>query len=125
MDQPVGQERVFVQCLPGLESVLQAEARRIGAIRPVTGGLELDGPAGVHAEAALVLRVAERLLLRLAEFPVRRWSEVEAGLGSVDLRGVAEAGAPVVVETALRMSGAPAPRALAATLARMWRRPVE
>jgi putative N6-adenine-specific DNA methylase len=125
MDQPVGQERVFVQCLPGLESVLQAEARRIGAIRAVAGGIELEGPAGVHAEAALVLRVAERLLLRLAEIPVRRWSDVKAGLTSVDLRGVAEADAPVVVETSLRISDAPAPRALVATLARMWRRPVE
>jgi putative N6-adenine-specific DNA methylase len=111
--------------LPGLESVLQAEARRIGAIRVIVGGIELEGRAGVHAEAALVLRVAERLLLRLVEFPIRRWSDVEAGLGSVDLRSVAEADAPVVVETSLRISGAPAPRALAATLARMWRRPVE
>jgi len=125
MDQPVDPERVFVQCLPGLESVLQAEARRIGAVRPVTGGIELEGPAGVHAEAALVLRVAERVLLRLVEFPVRRWAEVEVGLGAVDLGGVAEAEAPVVVETSLRIAGAPAERALAARLARMWRRPVE
>jgi putative N6-adenine-specific DNA methylase len=125
MDQPVGPERVFVQCLPGLESVLQAEARRIGTIRAVGGGIELEGPAGVHVEAALLLRIAERLLLRLVELPVRRWSDVEAGLGAVDLRGVAEADAPVVVEASLRISGAPAPRALAATLARVWRRPVE
>ena len=125
MDQRAGNERVFVQCLPGLESVLQAEARHIGAVRPVTGGIELEGPAGVHAEAALVLRVAERVLLRLVEFPVRRWSEVEVGLSSVNLGDVAGADAPVVVETSIRTSGAPAPRAVAATLGRIWRRAVE
>ena len=125
MDQRAGNERVFVQCLPGLESVLQAEARHIGAVRPVTGGIELEGPAGVHAEAVLVLRVAERVLLRLVEFPVRRWSEVEVGLSSVNLGDVAGADAPVVVETSIRTSGAPAPRAVTATLGRMWRRPVE
>ena len=125
MDQRAGNERVFVQCLPGLESVLQAEARHIGAVRPVTGGIELEGPAGVHAEAVLVLRVAERVLLRLVEFPVRRWSEVEVGLSSVNLGDVAGADAPVVVETSIRTSGAPAPRAVAATLGRIWRRAVE
>ncbi|HET9158472.1 MAG TPA: RNA methyltransferase [Myxococcaceae bacterium] len=125
MDQRAGNERVFVQCLPGLESVLQAEARHVGAIHPVTGGIELEGLAGVHAEAALVLRLAERVLLRLVEFSVRRWSEVEAGLASVNLEGVAGADAPVVVETSIRLAGAPPPRALVETLARIWRRPVE
>jgi len=125
MGQRADHERVFVQCLPGLESVLLAEARRIGVVHPVAGGLELEGPAGIHAEAALVLRVAERVLLRLAEFSVRRWSEVEGGLRSVPLDGVAEPEAALVVETSIRIPGAPAPRALATTLTRLWRRPVE
>jgi len=125
MDQRAGNERVFVQCLPGLESVLWAEARHMGVIHPVSGGIELEGLAGVHAEAALVLRVAERVLLRLVEFSVRRWSEVEARLASVNLEGVAGTDAPVVVETSIRLAGAPPPRALVETLARIWRRPVE
>lgn len=125
MGQHAGHERVFVQCLPGLESVLQAEAGHLGAAHLVTGGIELEGPAGVHAQAALVLRVAERVLLRLVEFPVRRWSDVEVGLRSVRLDGVAEPGAELVVEASIRLPGAPAPRALAATLARSWRRPVQ
>jgi putative N6-adenine-specific DNA methylase len=125
MDQRAGNERVFVQCLPGLESVLQAEARHLGTVRPVSGGIELEGLAGVHAEAALVLRVAERVLLRLVEFPVRRWSEVEAGLATVNLEGVVGPGASVVFETSIRLAGAPAPRVLVETLARIWRRPVE
>src|SRR5262249_47353415 len=125
MGQRADHERVFVQCLRGLESVLLAEARRIGVVHPVGGGLELEGPAGIHAQAALVLRVAERVLLRLTEFPVRRGSDVEAGLRSVQLDGVAEPDAALVVETSLRIPGAPTPRALATTLTRLWRRPME
>src|SRR5215470_5541491 len=125
MGQRAGHERAFVQCLPGLESVLHAEARDIGAVRPVAGGIELEGLAGVHAEAALVLRVAERVLLRLREFSVRRWSDVEAGLESVKLEDVAGADAPVIVETSIRLSGAPAPRAVAEALTRIWHRPVQ
>jgi putative N6-adenine-specific DNA methylase len=125
MGQRGEQERIFVQCLPGLESVLQAEGRRIGEVHPVAGGVEIEGLAGVHAEAALVLRVAERVLLRLVEFPVRRWPEVEAGLRSVHLADVAEPGAAVVLEASLRLPGAPAPRALAGILTRQWQRPVQ
>jgi putative N6-adenine-specific DNA methylase len=125
MGQRADHERVFVQCLPGLEPVLQAEARRIGHVHLVAGGIELDGPAGVHAEAALVLRAAERVLLRLLEFPVRRWPEVEAGLRSARLDEVVGPGAALALEASIRVAGAPAPRALAGILTRLWQRPVE
>jgi putative N6-adenine-specific DNA methylase len=125
MGQRADHERVFVQCLPGLEPVLQAEARRIGHVHLVAGGIELDGPAGVHAEAALVLRVAERVLLRLLEFPVGRWLEVEAGLKSARLDEVVGPGAALALEASIRVAGAPAPRALAGILTRLWQRPVE
>ncbi len=125
MGQRADRERVFVQCLPGLEPVLQAEARRIGDVHPVAGGIELEGPAGIHAEAALVLRVAERVLLRLVTFPARRWPDVEDGLGSARLDGVVGAGDGLVLETSIQMPAAPAPRALAKILSRVWQRPVE
>jgi putative N6-adenine-specific DNA methylase len=125
MGQRADHERIFVQCLPGLESVLQAEARRIGDVQAVSGGIELDGRAGIHADAALVLRVAERVLLRLLTFPVRRWSDVEAGLGSAGLEAVVLPGAGLVLETSTRIPGAPAPRALADILSRLWQRPIE
>jgi putative N6-adenine-specific DNA methylase len=125
MGQRADHERVFVQCLPGLEPVLQAEARRIGDVLPVAGGVELDGPAGIHADAALVLRVAERVLLRLQTFAVRRWPDVEDGLKSTRLDGVIGAGDGLVLETSIRMPGAPAPRALAGILSRVWQRAVE
>ena len=125
MSQRADQEQVFVQCLPGLEGVLQVEARRIGAVHPVVGGIELVGPAWIHAEAALVLRVAERVLLRLLSFPARRWSEVESALRGARLEDVAGPGAALLLETSVQMPGAPAPRALAGSLSRAWQRPVE
>ncbi|HZJ53855.1 MAG TPA: RNA methyltransferase [Myxococcaceae bacterium] len=125
MGQLAERERVFVQCLPGLEPVLEAEARHLGRVRPVSAGMELEGPAGLHAEAALVLRVAERVLLRLLEVPVRRWPEVEAALRSARLEGVAEPGLAITLETSVRIPAAPDPRALAELLGRIWRRPVQ
>jgi len=124
MGQLAERERVFLQCLPGLEPVLETDARQLGSVLPVAGGVELEGPAGLHAEAALVLRVAERVLLRLLELPVRRWSEVEAALRSARLDGVAKPGAAIALETSLRIPGAPAPRQLAELLGLWWGRPV-
>jgi putative N6-adenine-specific DNA methylase len=72
----------------------------------------------------LVLRVAERVLLRLLEVPARRWSEVESALRGTSLDRVAAPGAPVVLETALRMESSPAPGTLPGALGRLWRRPV-
>jgi 23S rRNA (guanine2445-N2)-methyltransferase len=125
MGQLAERERVFLQCLPGLEPVLEAEARQLGLVLPVAGGVELEGLAGLHAEAALVLRVAERVLLRLLELPVRRWSEVEAALRSTRLDGVATPGAAVALETSVRIPNVPAPRRLTELLERWWRRPIQ
>ena len=58
MSQRADQEHIFVQCLPGLEGVLQLEARRLGAVHVLRDQLEragavellcllLDVPAGV------------------------------------------------------------------------------
>jgi len=125
MGHQAERERVFVQCLPGLESVLEAEARQLGQVQLVAGGVELLGSAGLHAEAALVLRVAERVLLRLLEVPVRRWAEVETALRAAQLDSVAEPGAPIALETLVRTPGAPAPGAIAELFSRRWRRPVK
>jgi putative N6-adenine-specific DNA methylase len=124
MGQPAARERVFVQCLPGLEQVLEVEARPLGAIRRVAGGVEIEGPVGLHARAVLVLRVAERVLLRLLEVSAQRWSEVESAVRETSLDRVVAPGAPVVLETSLRMPSAPAPGALPGALGRLWQRPV-
>ncbi|HTS79008.1 MAG TPA: RNA methyltransferase [Myxococcaceae bacterium] len=124
MGQPGEVERVFVQCLPGLEGVLEIEAGSLGRVKRVAGGVELEGPPGVHAQAVLVLRVAERVLLRLIETPVRRWSDVERYLQSVTLEGLAAPGGRVMIELTVRTSGAPAGAVLPGRLARLWGRPV-
>ncbi|HUM11340.1 MAG TPA: RNA methyltransferase [Myxococcaceae bacterium] len=123
--QPGDVERVFVQCLPGLEQVLTLEATALGRPRHVDGGVELEGGPGLHADAVLGLRTAEAVLLRLLEVGARRWEEVEAALRTVVLDAVVEAGNPVALETSLRMPGAPARGALPRLLARLWSRPVE
>jgi putative N6-adenine-specific DNA methylase len=125
MGQPRDVERVFVQCLPGLEQVLEAEARSLGRVRSVSGGVELEGSPGLHAQAVLVLRVAERVLLRLVDVPAQRWEQVASAIRETSLDAVAGPGVPVVLETAVRMPSAPAPRALAGKLGRVWHRPVE
>lgn len=125
MGQLPATERVFLQAPPGLEEVLAAEAMPLGRVRRVSGGVELDGAPGVHAEAALVLRVAERVLLRLAESPARRWSDVEAVLSAVRLDGIAPRAAPVTLEAVVRLPGAPGTGALPSLLSRAWARPVE
>lgn len=124
MSQAGDVERLLVQCAPGLEGVLGVEARALGRVRPGPGGAELEGPPGVHAQAALVLRVAERILLRLLEVPARRWAEVEVALRGVSLDGVAGPGAPVVLEPSLRLPGAPGVGALPGLLGKAWRREV-
>src|SRR5215475_3628881 len=140
-------ERVFLQASPGLEGVLQREATPLGRARRVAGGVELEGPPGIHAEANLVLRVAERVLLRLAEAPARSWSEaleVLAGpparsapqargssraqmesRGDTLLAAVAPPGAAVVLEPSVRLPDGPrSPAGVAEVLARAWGRPV-
>jgi len=125
MGQPRDVERVFVQCLPGLEQVLETEARSLGRVRRLSGGVEVEGPPGLHAQAALVLRVAERVLLRLVDVPAQRWDEVESAIRGTPLDEVADSRAPVVLEAVLRIPSAPAPRALAGMLGGAWRRRVE
>ena len=126
MGQPGAAELLFLQSLPGLEEVLAEEAGRLGRVRRVSGGIELEGGPGLHADAALSLRIAERVLLRLAKGPVRRWREVEALLASAELDGVARAGQPLALEVAaVRVPEAPGRDTLLARLSQLWRRPVQ
>jgi len=125
MGQPRDAERVFVQCLPGLEQVLETEARSFGRVRRLSGGVELEGLPGLHAQAVLVLRVAERVLLRLVDVPAQRWDQAESAIRGTPLDEVAAPGASVALEAVLRIPSPPAPRALAEMLGRAWRRPVE
>jgi putative N6-adenine-specific DNA methylase len=136
MGQAGAVERLFLQASPGLEGVLEREARALGRARRVAGGVVLDGPPGVHAEANLVLRVAERVLLRLVEARVERWTQAVEALGTgaravgdapdgLPLDVVAPPGAPVVLESTVRLPGAPrSAEGIAAAVAVAWKRPV-
>jgi putative N6-adenine-specific DNA methylase len=124
MSQQGDLERMFVQCAPGLEGPLEAEAGVLGRVHQVPGGVVVEGAVGLHAQGALSLRLAERILLRVSESSAGSWAQVEAWLRSVTLAGVAEPGAPVVVEATLRISGAPPVGALPGLLGRLWGREV-
>ena len=82
------------------------------------------GTEGVHEEACLRLRTANRVLLRLARIRVARWAEADRELERADLSGVAKPGEPVWLESSVRLPGAPSTSALRSWLAKTWQRPV-
>ena len=80
---------MFAVAAPGLESALKAEAEALGlAPRRVEGGVELEGPSGLHQEANLRLRTATRVLLRLGSFRAPDVGTLTRGLAAVELKGV-------------------------------------
>jgi len=56
-------ERLLLSTSPGLEEVLLSEARALGDARLVPGGVELEGPVGLHRRANLSLRTVNRVWL--------------------------------------------------------------
>jgi putative N6-adenine-specific DNA methylase len=82
-------EQLFAVAPPGLEPALEAEAEALGPRpRRVEGGVELEGPAGLHQEANLRLRTASRVLLRLGRFRAPDLGALSRGLGELDLSRV-------------------------------------
>jgi putative N6-adenine-specific DNA methylase len=114
----------FAATTRGLEQVLAEEARGLGPTTEVPGGAEIRGGPGLHEEACLRLRTANRVLLRLVALPPSGWAGVARELAGVDLSPVASEGAPVWLESTVRHGGAPNAPALRAWLARTWKRPV-
>ena len=118
------QQVCFAATTRGLEPVLAEEARLLGRSTAVCGGVEVTGPTGVHEEACLRLRTANRVLLRLAQLRPTSWADASSALARVDLSPIAAEGSPVWLESTVRHEGAPASPTLRAFLARAWRRPV-
>jgi len=114
----------FAATTRGLEQVLAEEAHGLGRSSQVTGGVEMQGGPGLHEEACLRLRTANRILLRLVPLPPSGWAGVARELVRADLSAVAPEGAPVWLESTVRHGGAPNAPALRAWLARTWKRPV-
>lgn len=73
-------------CHFGLESVLAGEIRRMGGKNVVVndGKVAFDGGKEMIARANLCLRTAERVLIKLGEFPARTFDELFEGVKALD-----------------------------------------
>ncbi len=108
-------ETVFASTTPGLEGALEQEARSLGRVRRLEGGVEITGPAGLHRRANLWLRTASRVLLRLAELEAPSEAALARALERVSLARVRPREAPLALEasTARAKLGASALEAMA------------
>ncbi len=113
-------ERVFAVAPPGLEPALEAEAAGLGlSPRRVEGGVELEGPAGLHQEANLRLRTASRVLLRLGSFRAPDVGALTRGLAALELTRVWDGKEPPRLSVAAHGSRVPG-SAVPAAAARAW-----
>lgn len=85
MRAPSLPEQLFVSTTPGLESILADEAAHLGPVRPVEGGVLLEGEAGLHRKANLELRVAGRVLQRIANLEADSPIRLQRALERLDL----------------------------------------
>ena len=77
---------LIAPCMFGLESVLSGEVRRMGGENIVVtdGKVTFDGDEEIIARANLSLRTAERVLIKLGEFPARTFDELFEGTKALD-----------------------------------------
>lgn len=83
-------------CHFGLESVLAGEIRRMGGenVAVNDGKVAFEGGKEMIARANLCLRTAERVLIKLGEFPARTFDELFEGVKAIDFEsyiGVSDA----------------------------------
>jgi putative N6-adenine-specific DNA methylase len=78
--------RFFVTCARGTEGALRRElvGLRIGSPRGDAGGVRFEGPLRMGMAVCLHARVAVRVLLEVADFPVLTTDELYAGARAVD-----------------------------------------
>ena len=98
-------ERLFATTTPGLEEALVEECRGL-VLQPkvLPGGVELEGPAGLHRTLNLQLRSAGRVLLRVGEFHAPHGRALAEGLERVPLGHFVPAGIPAVVHASIKDS---------------------
>ena len=74
-------------CLFGLESVLAGEIRRMGGeeVTVLDGRVDFSGGPELLARGTLWLRTAERLFVKLGEFPARSFEELFQGVKGLPL----------------------------------------
>lgn len=81
----MGEYRLIAPCHFGLESVLSWEVKSLGGTEVVVtdGRVEFSGDASMVARANICLRTAERVLLKLAEFPAKTFTELFDGVREI------------------------------------------
>ncbi len=106
--------RLFASCAPGVEPWLANEIcslvpEKFGATAPtnmetVPGGVSFSGDRETLAHALIGLGLASRLLVRIAEFPVRHFNELEKMLARVEWNSWLCPGEPLVVRATSKKS---------------------
>ncbi|RKH70381.1 RNA methyltransferase [Corallococcus sp. AB049A] len=114
-------EVIYVSTLPGLEPALEAEARERGlSFRRAEGGIECEGPAGLHQTANLHLRTASRVLLRLGTFSAPTADALVQGLEALPLADVWDGKVPLRMSVTLHRSVAPGPAVVLESASVAW-----
>ncbi|WP_375741948.1 RNA methyltransferase [Corallococcus interemptor] len=114
-------ETLYVSTLPGLEPALEAEARELGlSFRRAEGGIECEGPPGLHQTANLRLRTASRVLLRLGTFTAPTADALVQGLRALPMAAVWDGKAPLRLSVTLHRSVAPGPAVVLESAAVAW-----
>lgn len=114
-------EQLYVSTLPGLETALEAECSALGW-EPylVEGGVEVEGPPGLHQEANLRLRTASRVLLRLGTFHADDEGALIRGLRALDLSRTWDRSAPPRLSVTLHRAGVPSQGVVFSAAAKAW-----
>lgn len=97
---------LFFACAPGLETELLTEATRLGFGAPtlVPGGVTAQGDLAEAARANRHLRVATRVLLRVAEFRAMHLAQLDKRAHKLDWAALLRPDQPVRVEATCRKS---------------------
>lgn len=99
--------RIFVACAPGLEPLLSAEVRELGAgdsVEIVAGGVELEGDATMLHRAHLELGLASHVLVRIADFRAPGFPELAQRAAKVRWRDWLRPGEPIRLRARARAS---------------------
>ena len=97
---------LFFACAPGHEALLADEARGLGfdAVTPGAGGVAAQGGWAEARRANLHLRIATRVLVRVAEFRAMHLAQLDKRARKIEWAAFLRADVPVRVEAACRAS---------------------
>jgi 23S rRNA (guanine2445-N2)-methyltransferase / 23S rRNA (guanine2069-N7)-methyltransferase len=93
-------QKWFATCPKGLESLLLEELRQLGAdsVRETIAGVYFEGPLAMAYRACLWSRLANRVLLPVAQFPVDSADDLYQGVKAADWRNLLDPRASLLVD---------------------------